>query len=73
MEKNEMSLAFGLLQELKGAYKRIYIIAIIEFVIIIGMIIGFFVYESQFDYVTSVESTQEVEADNSSDISQTIN
>ena len=73
MEKNETSLAFELLQELRGAYKRIFIIAIIEFVIIVGMIIGFFVYESQFDYVTTTEQTQEAEADNDSEITQTIN
>lgn len=73
MEKNETTLAFELLQALKGAYKRIFIIAIIEFIIIVGMIAGFFIYESQFDYVTSVESSQEAEADNNSEITQTMN
>lgn len=69
----EKSLAYELLQELKRSNKRWFIIAMVELVIIVGMIIGFFIYESQFDYVTTTENTQEITSTDSSDITQNIN
>lgn len=50
MEKEEKSLAYELLQEVKHTNKRLFIISLVEFAIIVGMIIGFFIYESQFEY-----------------------
>lgn len=73
MEVEKNSLAYELLQELKRSNKRWFIIAMIELVIIVGMIIGFFIYESQFEYVTTTENTQELTSTDSSDITQTIN
>lgn len=51
MEKEEKSLAYELLQEVKHTNKRLFIISLIELAIIVGMIIGFFVYESQYEIV----------------------
>ena len=74
MEKEEKSLAYELLQEVKHTNKRLFIISLVELAIIVGMIIGFFIYESQFEYSTSTEEyTQETYDNNSSDITQTIN
>lgn len=50
MEKEEKSLAYELLQEVKHTNKRLFIISLVELAIIVGMIIGFFIYESQFEY-----------------------
>ena len=50
MEKEEKSLAYELLQEVKYTNKRLFIISLVELAIIVGMIIGFFIYESQFEY-----------------------
>ena len=71
--EEEKSLAYELLQEIKKTNKRLFIIAIIELVIIISMAIGFLIYESQFDYVTTTEETQEVHDIDSSEVTQTIN
>ena len=74
MEKEEKSLAYELLQEVKHTNKRLFIISLVELAIIVGMIIGFFIYESQFEYSTSTEEyTQETYDNDSSDITQTIN
>lgn len=50
MEKEEKSLAYELLQEVKHTNKRLFIISLVELAIIVGIIIGFFIYESQFEY-----------------------
>ena len=71
MEDN--SIAFEMLKELKSSRKCIFIIAIIEALIIVSMFVGFMIYESQFEYSTSVEQTQKVEDIDTSDVSQTIN
>ena len=47
-EKN--SLAYEILKENKILTKRLFIICIIEFFIIVGMVVGFFIYESQYQY-----------------------
>lgn len=56
----EKSLAFEMLQELKKSNKRWFIIAIVELAIIVSMIIGYFVYESQFEYEDTDETYQYV-------------
>ena len=67
-----LSIAYELLRELKHTNRRIFIICIVEFVIIVSMVIGFFVYESQYNYgdETYTQETYDVE---SSDIAQSIN
>lgn len=71
MEEN--SLAFEMLKELKSQNRRMFIIIVILAAIIISMFVGFIVYESQFDYETSVEQNQKVEDIDTSDVIQTIN
>ena len=71
MEEN--SLAYEMLKEIKSSRKNIFAIAVIEAIIIAILIVGFFIYESQFDYETSVEQTQKVEDIDASDVNQTIN
>lgn len=71
MEEN--SLAYEMLKELKSSRKCLFAITIIEAVIIIVMFAGFLVYESQFDYETSVEQTQKAEDIDTSNVNQTIN
>lgn len=54
----ENSLAYELLQELKRSSKRWFIVSIIELTIIVSMIIGFFIYESQYSYETTEDIYQ---------------
>lgn len=72
MEDN--SFAFEMLKELKAQNRRQHILIIILIFVIVTMIIGFFIYESQFETIT--DETQTIEnidqPDNSSFI-QTIN
>ena len=56
-----LSIAYELLRELKHTNRRIFIICIVEFVIIVSMIIGFFVYESQYNYADEQKMYQEIE------------
>lgn len=74
---DEHSLAYEMLEEIKKSNKRWFAIAIIELVIIVGMVVGFFIYESQFEYVTetttTVEQNQETDDVNSSSMSQSVN
>lgn len=67
------SLAYEILKENKILTKRLFAICIIEFFIIVGMIIGFFIYESQYEYATTEEYTQETYENDSSNITQNIN
>ena len=50
MENEKNSLAYEILKENKVLTKRLFIICIIEFFIIVGMVVGFFIYESQYQY-----------------------
>ena len=50
MEEEKNSLAYDILKENKVLTKRLFIICIIEFFIIVGMVVGFFIYESQYQY-----------------------
>lgn len=71
----EKSVAMEMLQEIKRSNKRWFIIAIIELFIIVSMIAGFFIYESQFEYGYDVEEkyNQSIEdIDNNSVINQDI-
>lgn len=58
--EEENTLAFELLHEVKSASKRWFIIFIITLLALIGTNIGWFIYESQWDYV-SEETTQTIE------------
>lgn len=68
----EKSIAYELLQEVKKTNKRLFILAIVELVVIVSMITGFLIYESQYDF-TAEEYTQETTDIDSSDITQSIN
>lgn len=68
----EKSIAYELLQEVKRTNKRLFILAIVELTIIVSMITGFLIYESQYDF-TAEEYTQETTEIDSSDITQSIN
>ena len=69
----EKSLATEMLQELKASNKRWFIIAIVELIIIVSMVIGYFVYESQFTYEDTEEIyTQETHEIDNSTITQSI-
>lgn len=70
MENN--SLAYELLQELKRSSKRWFIISIIELTIIVSMIIGFFIYESQYSYETTEDIYQYTDKTEYSTIDQSI-
>lgn len=70
MENN--SLAYELLQELKRSSKRWFIVSIIELTIIVSMIIGFFIYESQYSYETTEDIYQYNEETQYSNIDQNL-
>ena len=57
----EHSLAYEMLQEIKKSNKRWFIIAIIELIMIISMVVGFFIYESQYSYELTEDTYQYVE------------
>ena len=54
---NEETLATEMLKELKAQSKRKDIIIIILICVILAMIIGFFIFENQFETVTDTETT----------------
>lgn len=53
----EKSLATEMLHELKAQSKRKDIIIVILIGVILAMIIGFFIYENQFEVVADTETT----------------
>ena len=55
MEKD--TLALEMLKELKAQSKRKDIIIIVLIGVILAMIIGFFIYENQFEVVADTETT----------------
>ena len=69
----ENSLAYEMLKEIKASNKRLFIIAVIEMVVIISMFVGFLIYESQFEYVSTETTSQELTTTDSNNISQNIN
>ena len=68
----ENSLAYELLQELKRSSKRWFIVSIIELAVIVSMIIGFFIYESQYSYETTEDIYQYTDKTEYSTIDQSI-
>lgn len=72
----EKTLALEMLKELKAQSKRKDIIIIILIGVILAMIIGFFIFENQFETVsdeTTTEYSQEADTDgNDSPINQKI-
>ena len=63
------SLAYELLKEVKTTNKRLFIICLVEFIVIISMLIGIFIYNNSFVYE---EYTQETNYSESSEIEQNI-
>lgn len=71
---NDDSFALEMLKELKSQSKRWFIIAIIELVILISTNVGWMIYESQFETVTTEEQTiEDVDNSSNSNYTQTIN
>lgn len=63
--ENEHSIAFEMLQEIKKSNKRWFIIALVELIIIVSMIVGYFVYQSQYEYTDEIYTQETHEIDNS--------
>ena len=55
MENN--SLAYELLKEVKTTNKRLFIICLVEFIVIISMLIGIFIYNNSFVYEEYTQET----------------
>lgn len=68
----ENSIAYEMLQEIKKSSKRWFIIAIIELIIIIGMVISFFIYESQYNYESIEDVYQYTEESTYSTVDQNL-
>lgn len=75
MEKD--SLATEMLKELKAQNKRWFIIAIVELVLIIGTNVGWLIYNSQFEEITTttdeVQTIEDIDNSTNSNYTQTIN
>lgn len=72
MEKE--NLALEMLREVKAQSKRWFVIAIIELVIIIATNVGWLIYESQFEEITTDEQViEDIDNSNNSTYTQTIN
>lgn len=71
----EKSLAMEMLEELRSANKRNFIIIIVLIVMLVASNAGWLIYESQYNYEYGDEVTysQDIKDIESSDISQTIN
>lgn len=73
----EKSLALEMLEELKMQSKRKDKIIIILICVIFFMIVGFFVYESQFEEITTttdeVQMIEDIEQPTNSNFTQTMN
>lgn len=63
--ENEHSIAFEMLQEIKKSNKRWFIIALVELAIIVSMIVGYFVYQNQYEYTDEIYTQETHEIDNS--------
>lgn len=75
MEKD--NLATEMMKELKSQSKRWFVIAIVELVLIIGTNIGWLIYNSQFEEITTttdeVQTIDDIENSTNSNFTQTIN
>lgn len=73
----EDSLATEMLKELKAQNKRWFIIAIVELVLIIGTNVGWLIYNSQFEEITTttdeVQTIEDIDNSTNSNYTQTIN
>lgn len=72
-EYQENSLATEMLRELKAQNKRQHITIIILIAVIVAMIIGFFIYEQQFEVVSTEEKEQETYFTEDSQVTQNMN
>ena len=71
-EYQENSLATEMLRELKAQNKRQHITILVLIGVIIAMVIGFFIYEKQFQTISGEETEQVIEdIDNSQDSTYT--
>ena len=74
MEKE--SLALEILKEVKAQSKRWFIIAIVELVLLVGSNIGWLIYESQYEDVTTttdeVQTMEDIDNSANSNYTQTI-
>lgn len=72
--ENNEKFALEIFKELKQQSKRWYIIAIIELVIIIVTNMGWLIYNSQYEDVTTEEQTiEDIDNSSNSNYTQTIN
>lgn len=70
----EKTLALEMLKELKSNAKRWFVIAIVELVLLVGSNIGWLIYESQYETVTTDEQVMEdIDNSSNSNYTQTIN
>ena len=73
----ERSLALEMLKEVKAQSKRWFIVAIIELVIIIATNVGWLIYNSQFEEITTstdeVQTIEDIDSSSNSNYTQTIN
>lgn len=72
-EYQENSLATEMLRELKAQNKRQHITIIVLIAVIVAMIIGFFIYEQQFEVVSTEEKEQETYFTEDSQVTQNMN
>lgn len=71
MEKD--SFALEMLKEMKLQSKRWFIIAVIELVLLVGSNIGWLIYESQYEDITTEEQLiEDIDNSNNSNYTQTI-
>ena len=72
----ERTLATEMLHELKAQSKRWFIIAIVELVLLVGSNIGWLLYESQYEDVTTttdeVQTMEDIDNSANSNYTQTI-
>lgn len=73
MEKD--TLATEMLKELKAQSKRWFIIAVIELILIIATNVGWLIYNSQFEEITTdeVQTIEDIDNSTNSNYTQTIN
>lgn len=75
MEKD--NLATEMMKELKSQSKRWFVIAIVELVLIIGTNVGWLIYNSQFEEITTttdeVQTIEDIDNSTNSNYTQTIN
>ena len=70
----DTSFAFEMLKELKAQNRRQHILIIILIAVIVTMVVGFFLYESQFETITDeVQTIEDVQDSSNSSFVQTIN